>query len=90
MVRSKKGALFCVLMKRESGSANQEVAAALGPGTLVLLTRAHVMLGHPSFEATQAVVRTLGWETSPSNAKELVCQACTEVKAKQKSVLKET
>ena len=33
VVRTKKGALYCVLMKRDSGSANQEVAAALGPGT---------------------------------------------------------
>ena len=90
MVHTKKGALYCVLMKRESGSQNQEVAAALGPGTQVSLARAHVMLGHPSFEATQAMARNLGGETSPSNAKELVCQACNEVKAKQKSVPKES
>ena len=48
------------------------------------------MLGHPSFEATQAMARNLGWKTSPGNAKELVCQACSEVKAKQKSVPQES
>lgn len=60
VVRTKKGALFCVLMKKESGSADQEVAAALGPGTQMSLSQAHVMLGQPNFEATQAMMRNLG------------------------------
>ena len=47
------------------------------------------MLGHPNFAATQAMARNLGWKVSPGNAKELVCQACNEVKAKQKYIPKE-
>ena len=32
----------------------------------------------------------LGWNIVPTNAKELVCQACNEVKAKQKDLPKES
>ena len=60
VVRTKKGALYCVLMKRKKVNQDKEVAAALGPGTSIPLTRAHAMLGHPSFEATQAMARNLG------------------------------
>jgi hypothetical protein len=90
VVRTKKGALYCVLMKRTKKSQNQEVAAAFGPRTEIELARAHVMLGHPNFEATQATARNLGWHVSPGNAKELVCQACNEVEAKQKAVPSES
>ena len=90
IMRTKKGALYCVLMKREIRSADQKVAAALGSGTQMPLTQAHVMPGHPSFEAKQAMAHNLGWETSPSNARELVCQAYNEVKAKQKSIPEES
>ena len=90
MVRTKKGVLYYVFMKRIEASQNQEVAAALGPGTKIALARAHVMLGHPNFEATQAMAKNMGWEVNPGNAKELVCQACNEVKAEQRNASKES
>ena len=61
VVRTKKGALYCALMKRIEENESQEIAAALGPGTKIELARAHVMLGHPNFESTKAMARNLGW-----------------------------
>ena len=83
-VTTAKGALFCILMKRQIKKT--EVSALLTTGTTMSLTEAHTLLGHYNEEATKAAAGHFGWKIT--RGLNMVCQSCAGSKAKQKNVHK--
>eukprot|EP00957_Ditylum_brightwellii_P028007 2115072-Ditylum_brightwellii.AAC.1 len=60
-------------------------AAATNKGTMMTLLKAHRLLGHGNINQTHQTAKVLGWKV---NRGLKVCEACTEARAKQKSVPK--
>eukprot|EP00957_Ditylum_brightwellii_P170231 12958724-Ditylum_brightwellii.AAC.1 len=62
-------------------------AAAANKGTMTTLLKAHMLLGHGNIDKTHQTAKVLGWKV---NRGLKLCEACTEAKAKQKKVPKDS
>ena len=83
VIRTRKGALFCAYIKRN----NEVSGGAVSKANAISVAKAHALLGHSHEDATQATAGYLGWTLMRGSAP---CQSCAELKAKQKSVPKES
>ena len=83
VVTTSKGLVFCACLKRHKEVSN------VGPDALALtVNQAHARLGHMNEDRTRKTASILGWVIKPGPF--MVCNGCTEGKAKQKNVPQET
>ena len=82
VIRMKKGALFCCLIKQIQGF--ETAAAATEGGKQTSLEKAHYLLGHPNHHSTIDTAKHLEWGQLKNSGK--VCQSCAGAKTKQKTV----
>ena len=83
VVTTAKGLVFCACLKRQ-----KEMAYAAVEPLALTVNQAHSRLGHMNEDRTRKTAKTLGWTLKPGAF--MVCNGCTEGKAKQKNVPQET
>ena len=81
VIRTKKGVLFCCLIKQSQGF--KTAAAPTKGGKLMSLEHAHHLFGHSNHRSTIDTATHFGWGQLKNNGK--IGQAYAKTKAKQKS-----
>ena len=87
-IATKKGAIYCGMLKRSDAQATETESVHYGVGTKISPQMAHALLGHACMRTTTEAAKHMGWILSEGNGKP--CQDCAEAKAKQKNIPKIT